>query len=101
MWFLISPAELEQYLDENRSMVLVDLRDRDSYRAEHVRGAINIPFEELDLHLRELPRDRLVVLYCYRGPRSMLAARALSRQGYTAADVCGGYANYRGKYRIR
>ena len=100
MWFLISPGELEQYLDENRAMVLIDLRDRESYRAGHIRGARNIPYEELEWHLQGLPADSLIVLYCYRGPHSMLAARALSRRGYTVADVCGGYAGYRGKYRI-
>lgn len=98
MWFLISAAELEQYLDENRPMFLVDLRDRDSYAECHIRGAVNIPSEELSDRLSELPRDKLLVLYCYRGPHSMLAARQLARMGYQAADVCGGIAAYRGRY---
>ena len=98
MWSLISPSELEQYLDENRSMVLVDLRDRASYQAGHIRGAVNIPYEEMPAYLYWLPRDTLIVLYCYQGHRSMLMARELADLGYTVVDVYGGLQSYRGKY---
>lgn len=98
MWFLISAGELEQYLDEGRDIVLVDIRDRDAYEKRHIRGAVNIPAKELPDRMEELPRDRLIVLYCYRGPHSMLAARQLSAYGYRVADVYGGIEYYRGKY---
>lgn len=100
MCFLISAAELEQYLDENRPICLVDIRDRASYEREHIRGAVNIPDEELMSRLEQLPTDRLIVLYCYHGPRSMRAARILSGCGYQVADVYGGIQAYRGKYRV-
>lgn len=100
MWFLISAMELEEYLDEGRNIYLVDIRDRDSYEKSHIRGAVNIPDEELPDRMQELPADRLIVIYCYRGPRSMLAARLLSRQGFRVADVYGGIQAYRGKYLV-
>ena len=98
MWFLISAAELEQYLEEGRDIFLVDIRDRDSYEKSHIRGAVNIPGSELPDRMQELPVDRLIVIYCYRGPHSMLAARKLSACGYRVADVYGGIEYYRGKY---
>lgn len=100
MWSLISPSELEQYLDENRDMILVDLRDRNSYQASHIQGAVNIPYEEMAAQLYQLPRNVLIVLYCYHGPRSMLMARYLAEQGFTVADVYGGLESYQGKYRV-
>lgn len=103
MWFLIGVSELERYLDERREMYLIDLRDRNSFRREHIRGAVNIPAEELPRRLRGLPQDRLIVLYCYHGPQSMLAGRELAKLGFETADVCGGiqaYRNYRGKYLV-
>lgn len=100
MWFLIGAAELEQYLDEGRNICLVDIRDRKSFERRHIRGAINIPSEELMDREGELPTDRLIVLYCYRGPHSMLAARTLSGYGYQVADVYGGIEAYRGKYLV-
>lgn len=99
MWFLISAAELECYLDECRDIYLVDLRDRISYEESHIRGAVNIPYEELQQRMPELPLQRLIILYCYHGPNSMLAARMLAGCGYQAADVVGGICAYRGKYR--
>ena len=98
MWYIISTAQLEQYLDENRWIYLVDMRDRASYAQSHIRGAVNIPDEEFWGRVGELPVDHLLILYCYRGPRSMLAARELARYGYQVADICGGIEAYRGKY---
>lgn len=98
MWSLIGPAQLEQYLDYGRDIFLVDLRDRDSYDRRHIRGAVNIPGEELADRMGELPGDRLIVLYCYRGPHSMRASQFLSGQGYRVEDVYGGIDGYRGKY---
>ena len=42
MWYMISAAQLEQYLDENRWIYLVDMRDSDSCARSHIRGAVNI-----------------------------------------------------------
>lgn len=98
MWYLISAADLERYLDENRSMYLVDMRDEDSFERGHILGAMNIPGEELWDRIAELPMDRLIVLYCYHGPQSMLAARQLTQLGYQVANVYGGIQAYRGKY---
>ena len=101
MWYMISAAQLEQYLDENRWIYLVDMRDPASYARSHIRGAVNIPDEEFWGRVGELPRDRFIILYCYRGPRSMIAARQLARYGYQVADICGGIEAYRGKYLVR
>ncbi|MDO4267594.1 MAG: rhodanese-like domain-containing protein [Eubacteriales bacterium] len=100
MWYLISADDLEQYLDEGRGMTLVDMRDEQSYRNGHIRGAVNIPEGELMARLDELPRHQLIVLYCYHGPNSMRAARKLAQLGYEAADVYGGILAYRGKYMV-
>lgn len=98
MWYLISADDLEQYLDEGRRMALVDMRDEQSYRNGHIRGAVNIPEEELMRRLPELPKGELIVLYCYHGSNSIRAARKLAQLGYEAADVYGGILAYRGKY---
>ncbi len=100
MWDMISTEQLERYLDEGRDMVLVDTRDEQSYARGHIRGAVSIPFEQLMNRLGELPRDRLLVFYCYHGPNSMRAARRLAGMGYYTADVYGGILAYRGKYMV-
>ena len=101
MWYLISGADLEELLEQEKDMLLVDMRDRQSYEKGHICGAVHIPGEELMSRLEELPRNRLIVLYCYHGPNSMRAARQLAQLGYEVADVYGGILAYRGKYMVR
>lgn len=101
MWDIISQMQLEQYLDQGLNMLLIDLRDPASYQRGHIAGAVNIPEQELYERLWELPKDRLIVFYCYHGPNSMRAARRLARMGYETADVYGGIQAYRGKYLVQ
>lgn len=101
MWNIISGTQLDEYLEEQRDMFLVDLRDPASYQESHIAGARNIPEETLMERLWELPKDKMIVLYCYHGPGSMRAARRLARMGYDTADVYGGIQGYRGKYLVQ
>lgn len=100
MWYLISVSDLEQYLDEDREIFLVDIRDWKSFRRGHIRGAVNIPEEEIQDRIGELPKNQLIVMYCYHGPQSMLASKELARAGYQVADVYGGIQAYGGKYLV-
>lgn len=98
MWNVISAAQLEEYLRMGKPLFLVDLRDQEDFAQEHIRGAVNIPAEELPERITELPFDRLIVLYCYHGPQSMRAARWLDQMGYDAVNVYGGMQGYGGRY---
>lgn len=57
------------------AVVLVDVRPREEYDADHLPGAISIPLAELIERAGELPSDKLVVLYC-RGPYCLLGDTA-------------------------
>lgn len=87
-------------MDQGVPMFLVDLRMPEDYEKLHIEGAVNIPMDEFWERTRELPKDKIIVLYCYHGPNSMRMARQLSEKGYKAADVYGGLQAYRGKYMV-
>ena len=78
--------------------MLVDLREPHQYNRERIWGSINIPYEELEQRLDELPKDYTLVFYCDRGAKSMLACRDLGRMGYRCVDLAGGMLYYRGKF---
>ena len=59
-------------------------------RKVYVEGARNIPYEELEMYRKYLPKDKLYVLYCDRGSSSLMAAREMSRDGYRTATLVGG-----------
>jgi rhodanese-related sulfurtransferase len=56
---------------------LLDLRDSPEYLGFHLKGAVNIPLDQIMLHMREIPRDQEIVLVDHSGPQSVIAARLL------------------------
>lgn len=67
---------------------IVDVRSAGEFAAGAYPGAVNIPVQELEARLGELPRDRPIVVYCASGARSAAAERMLRARGY--ADVVNG-----------
>ena len=100
----ISMRELECWILCGKPMELIDLRDRRSYAYSHLKGAVNIPYEELESMAEEgvLERckDAPMVLYCTRGSQSMLACNHLSARGYPVVNTAGGLAAYRGSSMV-
>jgi len=88
---------LEQRADE---LIVLDTRDSESFAAEHIRGAINIPTDQLASRLNELPKNKEVVPYCW-SVVCHLATRAslfLSEKGYRVHELAGGieyWKNYK------
>ncbi len=74
----LEPVDREALLQRVRegSVVVLDVRPVEEYRAGHIAGAISVPLEELENHLSQLPRDREIVAYC-RGPYCVLAVEAV------------------------
>ena len=73
-------------------VVVLDVRPRPEFDAGHVPGAINVPPEELQRRLSDLPRGKQVVAYC-RGPYCVYAddaVRALTARGVTAHRLVDG-----------
>ncbi|WP_189571923.1 ArsR/SmtB family transcription factor [Marinobacter zhanjiangensis] len=60
------------------SVTLLDVRPEDEFEAGHLPDAINIPLEQLEAMLDELPKDREIVAYC-RGPYCVLSHEAVQR----------------------
>lgn len=59
----IKPEEVRELLKKNKA-VLVDVRPEASYKAGHIKGALNIPFSEIRERAKELPRHKMIATYC-------------------------------------
>jgi glyoxylase-like metal-dependent hydrolase (beta-lactamase superfamily II)/rhodanese-related sulfurtransferase len=89
----MSMDEVRQQIERGaRDLVLVDVREREAFRAGHLTGARNIPRGELELRAdRELPDPTARVLtYCQLGKVSTLAAHSLRTMGYLRAVALDG-----------
>ena len=64
-------------------------------RGTFFERALNVPIDELRGRLHEVPRDRVVAVYCQVGQRGYLAARILKQAGYTVVNLGGGYKTYK------
>ena len=57
-----TPAdELKAQLDAGKDVLIIDVRNARSFEKETIPGAINIPLEELEEHLKTIPKDKLLV----------------------------------------
>lgn len=59
----VTIAELETMMKDGKVFV-VDVRSQDAYDAGHIPGSKLIPSGEILNHIKELPRDKLIVTYC-------------------------------------
>lgn len=92
----ITRDELVQRLDDD-SILLLDVRPNDEFANGHLPGAVNIPIEDLQSRLQELPKTVEIVAYC-RGPYCALssdAVKALETSGYTARKLLDGFPDWK------
>src|SRR5919206_4206505 len=57
------------------SVVVLDVRPEEEYRAGHIPGALSVPVDTLEAALQTLPKDREIVAYC-RGPYCVFSDEA-------------------------
>ena len=60
----IAIEELSKLLKGKNKVFVVDVRDADSFKAGHIKGAVNIPYGDVENRLGEFPKNRLIVTYC-------------------------------------
>lgn len=87
----MSAVELENLLGTDK-IVVIDVRKKSEYESEHVVDAVNIPLNQINQHLAEIPKDKFFVLHCAGGYRSMIATSILKQRGWdNFVDVSDGF----------
>lgn len=44
--------------------IFIDVRSKDQYELEHIKGAISIPWDEITKRISELPKNKFLITYC-------------------------------------
>jgi phage shock protein E len=72
--------------------LLIDVRTSEEYQREHVRTAVNIPYDEIAGRIAAMAPDRntRIALYCRSGRRSGIAEQTLRQLGYSQVENKGG-----------
>lgn len=84
--------------EETQGAVLLDVRNRDEYAAEHIPGSVNLPLSEIRSAEDRFPDvDTPLFVYCLSGARSSKAIAALGEIGYTKLANLGGIRAWHGE----
>lgn len=59
----ISVDELIVMMAKNKPVTIIDVRNTDSYDTK-IKGALQIPHDQIASHLKEIPRTQEIVTYC-------------------------------------
>lgn len=84
--FTISDEEILNKLMSEDNYTIVDIRTAEEYKKEHVMGAVNIPFDEINETV-ELDREKTIIVYCQEGDDSSIACDILRKSGYGTFDL--------------
>ncbi|HIF9273145.1 FAD-dependent oxidoreductase [Photobacterium damselae] len=81
-------------LTENQ--ILLDVRNPGELKnMGFIKGAINIPLDQLRHRMNELPKEKEIIIYCAVGLRGNVAYRQLINNGYKARNLMGGYRTWK------
>lgn len=99
----LTPVGRDELLDRVKvgETMVIDVRPTAEYQAGHIPGAVNIPVDELSLHLDRLPHGQEIVAYC-RGPYCMLAYEAVAQlreAGFQARRLEDGFPEWKAESR--
>src|SRR5665647_3475312 len=81
----INLEDAKKRLDNEKGIILLDVRTRDEYLEKHIPKCTLIPLNILRNEAsRELPnKDAEIFVYCRSGSRSAMAIKILTKLGYT------------------
>lgn len=90
---MISVAELKAKFDKKESVVILDVRGGDyASSTTKIKGAIRVAPGEVEKHLKDIPKDKMVVTYCSCPTEggAITAAQVLLNNGFKQVYVLKG-----------
>jgi rhodanese-related sulfurtransferase len=100
----IEADELAMDLPFDESIVVMDVRRETEFGDGHVRGAVNIPLNDLTDpgNLANIEDHHNVYVHCAGGYRSVIAASLMKRQGiHNIRNVLGGWGKIKEQDKIQ
>ena len=90
----LPPEEAEQ-LVANGNLVIIDVRDQDSFATGHIEGAIQLSVADMKIFCQSTPKSQPILVYCYHGISSQAVGQHLQDQGFlTVYSLIGGFEKW-------
>ncbi|MCS7163027.1 MAG: rhodanese-like domain-containing protein, partial [Bacteroidia bacterium] len=83
-------SQVESLRNDGQSYTIIDVRGQDEAASRpSIRGALNIPLDELRERLAEVPRTRPIIVHCAGGYRSAIGSSLLLGAGFSPVYDAG------------
>ncbi|MFW6091092.1 MAG: rhodanese-like domain-containing protein [Actinomycetota bacterium] len=91
----VGVAQARQLIESSPDTLVVDVRTPGEFETAHIEGAINLPLDQVDAHLRRIVADAggRMVLICQSGQRAQQAQEKLASAGLSDVTVLDGGMN--------
>ena len=77
--------------------VILDVRTPGEFQDGHIKGALNVPLQNLQQSLNKIPKNKTIITCCASGMRSANAKSILKSAGYSEVHNGGGWMSLKGK----
>lgn len=89
----LSPQFAAELIASSQPPLAVDVRAPREREPKHIGGSVGMPLNHLVENLKDLPKDRPLLVYCAGGYRSSIAASLLKASGFdSVSEIAGGLA---------
>lgn len=76
---------------------IIDVRTKAEFDQGHVKGAVNIPLNNLSNHYAKMKKDKPIITCCASGVRSAQAKNILKANGFARVYNGGGWSSLKRK----
>lgn len=90
----VEPEELAMDIPFDNKLQVIDVRKPAEFESGHVKGAENLPLNELTnpLHMAQIDDEANLYVHCAGGYRSVIACSLMKREGFhNLRNVLGGF----------
>lgn len=94
----VSSHEVLNLINEDKKLFILDIDTREEFKNLHIANSKNIPGDEIVSRMREIPKDKKVVLYgrCAKDSVSRSSQKQLESMGYSDVwYLSGGIKNWK------
>jgi len=94
---VLSMANAKENIDNDASIVIIDVRTPAEFKSGHIPKAVNIALDKVD-KIKGMVKnmDANLYVYCLSGARSSHACKYFSKIGYTNVTNIGAVGNWPG-----
>ncbi|MBK5262690.1 MAG: rhodanese-like domain-containing protein [Peptostreptococcaceae bacterium] len=96
-YFVIPMSKAKENIDNDASIMIIDVRTPAEFKSGHIPKAVNIPLDQADKIIGQVKnKDSIIYVYCLSGARSSQACNYFSKIGYTNVTNIGAVGNWTG-----